>query len=124
MYTAGVAAYITLVMAKANRDTAFPIGWLLCPAFGTWIVAALYVYAAIPMLPTTEWVVAFRVFWYVSLGLCVVVLCVLGLALKRLFGSRQHRRTRNIVVVVVAPAVTAIGILMMVVIMAPLSGCC
>ena len=108
----------------ANRDTTFPIGWLLCPAFGTWIVAALYLLVAIPMLPSTEWVVAFGPFLYVSLGLCVVVLCALGLALKRFFDSRQHRRARNIVVVVVAPVVTAIGILMMVSIMAPLSGCC
>src|SRR6266481_2119018 len=105
-------------MAKANRDTTFPVGWLLCPAFGTWIVVALYMFA----LPSTEWVVAFSAFWYVSLGLCVVVLCALGLALKRFFDSRQHRRARNIVVV--APVVTAIGILMMVALMAPLSGCC
>jgi hypothetical protein len=111
-------------MTESNRDTTFPIGWLLCPAFGTWIVAALYMFAAIPMLPSTEWVVAFNAFWYVSLGLCFVVLCAFGLALKRFFGSRQHRRARNIVVIVVAPVVTAFGILMMVAIMAPLSGCC
>jgi uncharacterized membrane protein len=111
-------------MTQVNRDTTFPVGWLLYPAFGTWIVVALYMFAAIPMLPSTEWVVAFSAFWYASLGLCVVVLCALGLALKRFFDSRQHRRARNIVVVVVALIVTAIGILMMVAIMAPLSGCC
>jgi hypothetical protein len=111
-------------MAKANGESAFPIGWLLGPAFGTWIVWALYLFAAIPMLPTIEWLPAFRAFWYVSLGLCVVVLCAMGLALKRFFDSREHRRARNIVVVVVAPVVAAIGILMMITVMAPLSGCC
>ena len=102
----------------------FPIGWLLGPAFGTWIVVVLYLFAAVPMLPTTEWVSAFALFWYASVMLCVVVLCAMALAIKRFFESRQHRRTGNVVVFVVAPAVAAIGILMMVAIMAPLSGCC
>lgn len=111
-------------MSKVNGDNAFPIGWLLGPAFGTWIVVALYVFVAIPMLATTGWGMAFGAFWYVCLGLCFVVLCAMGLAVKRFLDSRQHRRARNIVVVVVAPVVAAIGILMMVAIMAPLAGCC
>ena len=102
----------------------FPTGWLLGPAFGTWTVVALYLFAAVPILPTAEWVYAFELFWYVSVMLCVVVLCAMALAIKRFFESRQHRKTGNVVVFIVGPAVAAIGILMMVAIMAPLSGCC
>jgi len=111
-------------MAEANRDKGFPIGWLLGSAFGTWLVVALYVYVAIPILPATEWVKAFIPFWYVALGLCIVLLCTMVVALKRLAYSLRHRRARNIVAVIAAPIVAGIGMLVMVNIMAPLSGCC
>lgn len=101
----------------------FPVAWLLGPAFGTWIAVALTL-LAIRILPTTKWLLAFNVFWIISLTLCVVVLGAIGLALKRLFDSDQYRSAGNIVVVVAAPVVTAIGIFMMLAILAPLSGCC
>ena len=76
------------------------------------------------MLPTTEWVSVFGVFRYMTLILCFVVLIAMGLAVKRFFDSREFRDTRNIVIVLVAPVVTAFGIFSMFTIMAPLSGCC
>jgi hypothetical protein len=57
-------------MADIQGTGAFPVGWLLVPAFGTWVVVALYVFVAIPMLPTTEWGSAFGVFWVAFLMLC------------------------------------------------------
>lgn len=111
-------------MPDTQGAGAFPVGWLLVPAFGTWVVVALYMFVAIPMLPTTEWASAFGVFWVAFLILCLVVICALGLAVKRFFDSRQHRRARNIVVVMVAPLVAAMGYIMMMAILAPLSGCC
>jgi hypothetical protein len=111
-------------MVEANDDRAFPIGWLLGSAFGTWIVVALYVYVAIPMLPTTDWGRAFIPFWYVVLVLCIILLCAMVIAFMRLVYSLKHRTARNIIAVIVAPIVAGMGVLMMVNIMAPLSGCC
>src|SRR5262245_39285125 len=108
-------------MATRQRTSVVPVAWLLGPAFGTWIVFALYL-VAIPMLPTTEWVSVFSVFWCMSLVLCVVVLCAIGVTLKRLFDSDHLRSAGNIVIIVASPVVAAVGIFMMVVIMAPLGG--
>ena len=111
-------------MGEERLDKAFPIGWLLGQAFGTWLVVALYVYVATPMVPPTEWGTAFIPFWYVALGFCIVLLCAMVVALKRLLYSLKHRRARNIVTVIAAPIVAGIGMLAMVNIIAPLSGCC
>jgi hypothetical protein len=111
-------------MAETNRDRAFPIGWLLGSAFGTWLLVALYVYVAVPILPTAEWGKAFIPFWYLALGLCIVLLCTMVVSLTRLVYLPQHRIARNIVAVITAPVVASFGMLAMVNVMAPLSGCC
>ena len=107
-------------MAAANGADTLPVIWLLGPAFGTWIVVASFL-ASIQVLPTTDWVSAFAALWHVSLAFAIIVLCALVIALKRLFQFGDWR-PRNIAIVAAAPLVTAVGILMMVAMMAPLSG--
>jgi hypothetical protein len=104
-----------------RRSGGFPVMWLVAPALGTWAVFFLYI-VAINVLPTSEWLAAFRLLWNVTLALCAIVLCAIGVALIRFHTAPNLRTAGNFLAFVSAPIVAGVGTFLMIIILSHLSG--